>query len=115
NNRSARPILNFYSFLSARYAVRRDTFQGINLEIYYHPGHEYNLDRMMESMKKSLEYDGVHFSASQFWQVRILEFPRYAGCAQAFPNTVPYSEGIGFILRASHKDDDLDMPFFVTA
>ena len=110
-----RPILNFYSFLSARYAVRRDTFQGINLEIYYQPGHEYNLDRMMESMKASLAYNNTHFSPYQFRQVRILEFPRYSQFAQAFPNTVPYSESIGFIMRASDSDDDLDMPFFVTA
>lgn len=110
-----RPIHNFYSFLSARYAVVRDTFQGVNLEIYYHPGHEFNLDRMMESMKASLAYNNVHFSPYQYRQVRILEFPRYAGFAQAFPNTVPYSEGIGFILRASDQDEDLDMPFFVTS
>jgi ABC-2 type transport system permease protein len=110
-----KPIHNFFSFLSARYEVMRDTFQGVNLEIYYQKGHEFNLDRMMESMKASLTYFGTHFSPYQFRQVRILEFPRYAGFAQAFPNTVPYSESIGFILRASGDDDDLDMPFFVTA
>jgi ABC-2 type transport system permease protein len=95
--------------------VKRDRWNDVNLEIYYHPGHEYNLDRMMASMKASLDYNSAHFSPYQFRQVRILEFPRYAGFAQAFPNTVPYSEGIGFILRATPKDDDLDMPFFVTA
>ena len=110
-----RPIHNFYSFLSARYTVKRDTFQGINLEIYYQKGHEYNLDRMMESMKASLAYNGAHFSPYQYRQVRILEFPRYSTFAQAFPNTVPYSESIGFIMRSSDSDDDLDMPFFVTA
>ena len=110
-----RPIHNFFSFLSARYEVARDTFQGINLEIYYQKGHEFNLDRMMESMKASLAYNGANFSPYQYRQVRILEFPRYATFAQAFPNTVPYSEAIGFILRASDEDDDLDMPFFVTA
>src|SRR5262249_46002034 len=110
-----RPILNFYSFLSARYAVMRDSVPGVKLEIYYHPGHEYDLDRMMASMKKSLAYFGTNFSPYQYHQVRILEFPRYAGFAQAFPNTVPYSESIGFILKTTDKDDDLDMPFFVTA
>jgi aminopeptidase N len=110
-----RPILNFYSFLSARYAVRRDSWNGVRLEIYYHPGHQYNLDRMMASMKASLRYFEAHFSPYQFRQVRIIEFPRYAGFAQAFPNTVPYSESIGFILRVKHGDDDLDMPFYVTA
>ncbi|MEZ4586761.1 MAG: M1 family aminopeptidase [Gemmatimonadales bacterium] len=110
-----RPILNFYSFLSARYNVVREEHDGIRLEIYYQPGHEYNLDRMMESMKKSLDYYGANFSPYQFRQVRIIEFPRYAGFAQAFPNTVPYSESIGFILRQKQGDDDLDMPFYVTA
>ncbi len=113
--RMDRQIHNFFSFLSARYDVARDTFQGVNLEIYYNKGHEYNLDRMMESMKASLAYNGAHFSPYQYRQVRILEFPRYATFAQAFPNTVPYSEAIGFILRASDKDEDLDMPFFVTS
>ncbi len=110
-----KPMLNFYAFLSARYAVKRDEHNGVKLEIYYHPGHEYNLDRMMASMKTSLDYFSAHFSPYQFRQVRILEFPRYAGFAQAFPNTVPYSESIGFILRTGTGDDDLDMPFYVTA
>lgn len=110
-----RPMLAFFSFLSARYQVKRDEWNGIKLEIYYHRGHEYNLDRMMASMKASLDYFAKSFSPYQFRQVRILEFPRYAGFAQAFPNTVPYSESIGFILRAPTKDDDLDMPFYVTA
>ena len=66
-------------------------------------------------MKASLAYNNTHFSPYQFRQVRILEFPRYSQFAQAFPNTVPYSESIGFIMRASDSDDDLDMPFFVTA
>ncbi len=108
------PMLAFFAFLSARYEVRRDEWNGIKLEIYYHKGHEYNLDRMMASMKASLEYFSANFSPYQFKQVRILEFPRYATFAQAFPNTVPYSESIGFILRAGTKDDDLDMPYYVT-
>jgi ABC-type transport system involved in multi-copper enzyme maturation permease subunit len=110
-----KPMANFYAFLSARYAVKRDEHNGVKLEIYYHPGHEYNLDRMMASMKASLDYFGKSFSPYQFRQVRILEFPRYAGFAQAFPNTVPYSESIGFILRTGDGDDDLDLPFYVTA
>jgi aminopeptidase N len=43
-----------------------------------------------------------------------MEFPRYRSFAQSFPNTVPYSEGIGFIGRVLHKDD-VDLTYFVTA
>ncbi|MFN0178042.1 MAG: ABC transporter permease/M1 family aminopeptidase [Gemmatimonadales bacterium] len=113
--RANEPMLAFFAFLSARYQVVREDHNGIKLEIFYHQGHEYNLDQMMASMKASLDYFGAHFSPYQFKQVRILEFPRYAGFAQAFPNTVPYSESIGFILRAGKEDDDLDMPYYVTA
>ncbi|MEP6692322.1 MAG: M1 family aminopeptidase [Gemmatimonadaceae bacterium] len=114
-------IMKFFSFLSARYAVRRDTWQGtgtaqpVAIEIYYQPGHEYNLGRMISSVKKSLDYYTTNFSPYQYRQVRILEFPRYATFAQSFPNTIPYSEGIGFIMKVGSEADDIDFPFFVTA
>jgi aminopeptidase N len=48
--------------------------------------------------------------------VRILEFPRYQGFAQSFPNTIPYSEAIGFIAEVDPTDeDDVDYPYYVTA
>jgi ABC-type transport system involved in multi-copper enzyme maturation permease subunit len=113
------PILNFYSFLSARYAVKRDRWRGaagedVAIEVYYHPGHEYNLARMIDSVKKSLDYFTANFGPYQHRQVRILEFPRYASFAQSFPNTIPYSESIGFIARIA-KEEDVDYPFYVTA
>jgi ABC-type transport system involved in multi-copper enzyme maturation permease subunit len=109
------PILNFFSFLSARYAVRKDRWNDIAIEIYYQPGHEYNLDRMVAGVKKSLEYYEKNFGPYQFRQVRILEFPRYATFAQSFANTIPFSEGIGFIARVKDPAEDIDYPFFVTA
>jgi aminopeptidase N len=112
------PILNFYSFLSARYQVKRDRWQGadgeVTIEIYHHPGHEYNVDRMIDAVKKSLDYFTSAFGPYQHRQVRILEFPRYARFAQSFPNTIPYSESIGFIARIA-SDEDIDYPFYVTA
>ena len=109
------PIQNFYSFVSGRYAVRRDRWRDVNIEIYYHPGHEYDIDRMVLGIKKSLDYYTSQFGPYQYRQVRILEFPRYQIFAQSFPNTIPYSEGIGFISRIENKDDDVDVPLFVTA
>ena len=111
-----KPILNFFSVLSARYAVRRDTWNDVRLEIYHHPSHTYNLDRMMQGMKDALEYCSRNFGPYQHRQARILEFPRYATFAQSFPNTIPYSESIGFIARVDDKDpNDIDYPFYVTA
>src|SRR5581483_10091889 len=110
------PILNFYSFLSARYAVKRDKYKNVNIEVFYHPGHEYNLDRMISSVKKSLQYYEKSFSPYQHRQVRILEFPRYASFAQSFPNTIPYSESIGFIAKVDDSDPlSIDYPYYITA
>ncbi|MFD2248434.1 ABC transporter permease/M1 family aminopeptidase [Pontibacter ruber] len=115
------PILNFYSFLSADYQVKKDTWKGkdgkdVAIEIYYHKGHDYNLDRMIKSVKKSLDYFTANFSPYQHRQVRILEFPGYSSFAQAFPNTIPFSESIGFIADVDDKNpEDIDYPFYVTA
>ncbi|MGC1168179.1 MAG: M1 family aminopeptidase, partial [Candidatus Acidiferrales bacterium] len=107
-------INDFYSFLSGHYSVRRDEHDGVKLEIYYQPGHEYNLDRMLDSSKSGLDYYDKNFSPYQFQQFRVLEFPRYRTFAQSFPNTVPYSEAIGFIEKMK-KPSDVDLLYFVTA
>jgi ABC-type transport system involved in multi-copper enzyme maturation permease subunit len=114
------PILNFYAFLSARYSVKRDVWRGggkeVPIEVYYQPGHEYNLERMIEGVKDSLDYYTKNFSPYQHHQVRILEFPRYERFAQAFPNTIPFSESIGFIAKVDANDPkDVDYPYYVTA
>jgi hypothetical protein len=109
-------ILNFYSFLSARYEVKRDKWNDVNIEVYYHKGHEYNLDGMIEATKSSLDYFTKNFSPYQHKQFRILEFPRYATFAQAFPNTIPFSEAIGFIADVDDTDPkDVNFPYYVTS
>jgi hypothetical protein len=109
------PIAHFVSFVSADYTVAHDRWEDVDIAIYHHDTHTYNIDRMIEAVKASLAYYTENFSPYQFKEVRILEFPRYAGFAQSFAATIPYSESIGFIARVRDEDDDLDMPFFVTA
>jgi ABC-type transport system involved in multi-copper enzyme maturation permease subunit len=110
------PILHFYSYLSARYQVRRDAWNGVAIEIYYHEPHTYNLDRMVQAVKKSLDYFTANFGPYQHRQVRIVEFPRYAQFAQSFPNTIPFSESAGFIARLKGSEDEaIDYPFYLTA
>jgi ABC-type transport system involved in multi-copper enzyme maturation permease subunit len=110
------PILHFYSYLSADYQVHRDEYGEVAIEIYYQEGHEYNLDRITDSIKKSLAYFSKNFGPYQHRQMRIIEFPRYRSFAQSFPNTVPFSEGIGFIAKLDeNEEEDIDFPFYVTA
>ena len=109
------PMLAFYSVLSARYEVARDRWNEVDIEIFHDPAHRYNLARMTEAVKESLDYFTSAFGPYQHRQVRILEFPRYQTFAQSFPNTIPYSEAIGFIARIEDPEEDIDYPFYVTA
>ncbi|KOY53095.1 ABC transporter permease/M1 family aminopeptidase [Polaribacter dokdonensis] len=116
------PIINFYAIVSADYEIKKDKWmtnnkgitEPVDLEIYYQKGHKYNIDRMMRSMKASLDYYSNNFSRYQYQQLRIMEFPRYATFAQSFPGTIPFSESIGFVLDID-DEKDLDMAFYVTA
>jgi len=110
-----RPMLPFYSYLSARWKVKRDTYPGgIAIEVYYDPKHGYNVDRMIAATKKSLDYFQANFTPYQHRQVRIIEFPGYERFAQSFANTIPFSESIGFV--ADLRDPEaVDYVFYVTA
>ena len=108
------PIWPYVSFQSARYAVANDRWNDVVLQVFYHPEHDFNVARMIEASKKSLDYFTREFSPYQYRQFRILEFPAYESFAESFPNTIPFSEGIGFI--ANLKDPKyIDYVFYVTA
>ncbi|HEU4375203.1 MAG TPA: M1 family aminopeptidase [Telluria sp.] len=111
-----KPILNFYAFQSARYEVRHERWQDVTIDLYYHPGHEFNLDRIIKGARASLDYYSANFSPYQHKMLRIVEFPRYEMFAQSYPSTIPFSESIGFIAKVDDKNPkDIDYPFFVTA
>ena len=109
--------LDFFAYVSARYAVKRVMYQGVDnpvaIEVYHTPAHNYDVDDMIDASKAGLAYYEKNFSPFQYRQYRILEYPRYRGFAQSFPNTVPFSEGIGFISRVE-KPTDIDFAYFVT-
>jgi len=106
--------LNFYSFISARYTVERQNWNGIDVEVYYLPEHPWNVPRMINSVEKSFAYYTANYGPYFNKQARIIEFPRVASFAQAFPGTMPYSESIGFIADIE-KPDDIDMVYYVVA
>jgi ABC-2 type transport system permease protein len=108
------PIMNLYSFLSAEYETVKDQWNGVDLEIFYHKPHTYNLNRMMDSAKDSLAYFSQAFGPYQFDQLRILEFPAYRKMAKAFPNTISYAEDIGFLADITDSSV-IDVPYYVTA
>jgi aminopeptidase N len=109
------PILNFFSAQSARYAVARTNYKGVDLSVYYDAQHPWNVARIQNAMRAGLDYFQANFSPYQFRQMRVLEFPAPQGAfAESFANTVPWSEGIFFI--ADNSDPArVDMVTYVGA
>ncbi len=113
------PIQAFFSVVSAEYEVYREKTmlsdgQEVDIEVFYHKGHDYNLDRFVAAYKDGLTYFSDTYGNFQFRQMRLLEFPRYAGFAQSFPNTVPFSESFGWVADFSDPNS-FDYVYYVTA
>ena len=98
------PMMPYFCFLSAHWEVARDRWNDVPIEVYYDKAHAFNVQRMIDATKKSLDYFTREFSPYQHKQVRILEFPRYRQFAQSFANTIPFSESIGFIANLEDPD-----------
>ena len=107
-------IQNFFAYVSGRYAVKKQNYKGVNIEVYSDPKHPYDVDDMMDASRNGLDYYQASYSPFQFTQFRILEYPRYRNFAQSFPNTVPYTEP-GFLGRVLDPAKDIDRTYFVTA
>ncbi len=106
--------LNFFNFMSADYALLEEERDGINYQVFYHAPHDWNVERMMQGAQDSLAYMSEHISPYQYRQYRMLEFPAYASFAQSFPNTIAYSESIGFTADL-RNDSNIDYVYYVTA
>jgi hypothetical protein len=94
---SEAPIRETFSIQSARYAEKHRRHAGVDLAVYHHPAHAWNVDRMLHALAVSLDYYQASFGPYPFGHVRIVEYPGYTNFAQAFAGTVPYSETYGFI------------------
>ncbi len=108
------PMVNFYNIVSGRFAVKRDKWNDVKLEVYYHPDHAYNVDTMMAGMKDALKYYTSQFGPFQYRQMRVLEVPNYHGFAQSFANTVPYDE-TGFLAKPDKNQEKSNRTYVVTA
>lgn len=117
---TSKPIRNFWAIVSGRYATKQTRWRApdgrtIPVKVYYHPGHPWNVERLLKGAVASLAYCSKAYSPYAFSELRIIEFPARGEdvAAQAFAGTIPYSEDGGFSYQVG--EDDFDSPFYVTA
>jgi ABC-type transport system involved in multi-copper enzyme maturation permease subunit len=111
---SGAPVHTRFAIQSARYAEKHRQHAGVDLAVYYHPAHSWNVDRMLDALAASLDYYQANFGPYQFDHARIVEFPGYLDFAQAFGGTIPYSEEVGFVSDYT-TPDAMDYVTYLTA
>jgi ABC-2 type transport system permease protein len=97
---------------SAKYAVAEDRWRDVALQIFHHPAHRYNVDRMLAGMKASLDYYTRVFGPYPFRRLRVVEIPPYSINGRAMLTTIAFAEKF-FITRAD--EGRVDHTFFGTA
>jgi ABC-2 type transport system permease protein len=108
------PVHPRFSIQSARYAEKHRRHAGVDLAVYYHPAHPWNVDRMLDALAAALDYYQANFGPYPFDHARIVEFPGYLDFAQAFPGTIPYSEDVGFA-SDFNEPETIDYVTYLTA
>jgi len=103
------PMLSYFPIHSARYAVRRRSHRGVELAVYHHPGHGWNVEPMLDALAAGLDYHRESFGPYPLRQLRIAEYPAFAGFAQSFSGTLRMPELIAFVadLREPRARDHL--------
>jgi ABC-type transport system involved in multi-copper enzyme maturation permease subunit len=100
--------VNFFNIIAGKWDVRR----GEGTAIYYHRGHEYNVDEMLTGLDAARKYYSEWFHPYPWKELKLSEFPGIATYAQGFPTNITFSEGIGFL---TESDPKTNVAFMVTA
>jgi ABC-2 type transport system permease protein len=113
------PIGNQYRFFSARYALHEAQWtpsgagQSVTIQIFHHPDHTRQLERMVRSAQAALSYYSKHFGPYPFREVRIIEHPGPGKGMHADANTIDHQEG--FTLLNPLPERDVDLPYHIVA
>ncbi|HEX7349151.1 MAG TPA: M1 family aminopeptidase [Rhodanobacteraceae bacterium] len=87
------PLPNELPFVSARYAVRRATWNGIGIAVYYDASEAWNVDRILRTVRDALAFYSTRFGPYPYRQLRVAIVPyNYAFAAEAWPGLVVVRE-----------------------
>jgi hypothetical protein len=111
------PIDNRYSVFSAGYTLHEEQWQGsgqsVAIQIFHHPQHTQSLDRMMASVRASLDYYTRQFGPYPYSYLRLIESPAIRG-VQTQAATIEYGE-VFSLMNSGSGSQSADIVFAVTA
>ena len=100
--------INFFNVVAGKWNVRK----GEGTAIYYHPGHEFNLDEMSSCLDGARKHFSAWFREYPWKELKLSEFSGLATYAQGFATNITFSEGIGFLTKS---EPESRLAFMVTA
>ena len=86
------PIGNEYALFSADYAVHEARWNDVAIQIFHHPRHTANLDRMVRSVQVSLSHFSEQFGSYPYNYIRLIERPGHAFGLHAESAMITYGE-----------------------
>jgi|GEM_PF-572795 len=108
---SERPGLYNFHIASARYALKKIQWSNpaggdpVDIEVYYHPAHHWNIDFFLKSAQDILAYGSQTFGEYPYSVLRIIEKPIYGAEANAFDNVIAIPENHGWAADNSRSKD----------
>lgn len=90
-----------FAVSSAEYAVKKSVYKGRSFEVFYHPAHFENVNRLMETAKKTIDFCEENFSPYPFQSVRFAEVSSHTSgfAATSYPATIFMTEHMLFHSR----------------
>jgi ABC-2 type transport system permease protein len=97
------PISGMDVFFSADYAVHRERWKDVDLQVFVHPGHTKHMERVLRSARASLDYNSEQFGPYPYRFLQIVEQPgNFLGMGVDGSGVV--TGGEGFFLLDPHRD-----------
>jgi ABC-2 type transport system permease protein len=92
------PVPFRFAVSSAEFAVKKASYKGKNIEVYYHPQHYHNVDHLLKNAQLTLEYCETNFGAYPFTTIRFAEVSAFTRgfAATAYPTTIYMTENMIF-------------------
>lgn len=115
--KSKEPIENQYAVMTGKLKQQTSYLQrgedSIALSLFHYPAHTHNLEHITHAMTAAFKSYQENFSPYQYDRMTIMEVPRLHDFAMSVPNTIAFSEAMGFMTKPD--DQGLNVPFYITA
>ncbi|HEX8693610.1 MAG TPA: hypothetical protein VF746_14400 [Longimicrobium sp.] len=107
------PINGLEVFFSADYAVHRERWRNVDVQVYVHPGHAEHLERLLRGVRASLDYYSAQFGPYPYRFLQVVEQPgNFVGMGVDGSGVVTGGEGF---FQLDPRDDGFDAIFEIVA